>query len=156
MNNIFILLTILSIVFNIINTIYMAKVSNSLDMFIHALMPTIIGIGNATFLIMLFFIFKVDSTNITPIIIITSVIIDVIFLLINAFTIISKSIERKKDRDVTFGLLFLFLLPVVFMISLPLSISLYFIKKFNCYNDAIKVTEEEIFEEIYSAKDYLD
>ena len=59
------------------------------------------------------------------------------------------------DKDVSIGLLFIFGLPIIFLISLPLELTFYILLKIRKTKiKEVKVTEEEIFEDAISLDNY--
>ncbi|MCQ2976697.1 MAG: hypothetical protein MJ232_01635 [archaeon] len=121
----------------------------------HALIPTTVSAISIMFYFSILYVFKADVALITPINIISNVIISIIFLVVNAFVIISKGIDEKKDNEVTIGLFFIFLLPLIFFASIPMTITFYILLKIRRTKEkTIRVTEEELFEDVLSVNDY--
>ena len=152
---IFIILCILCLIVNALNSMYISKCKSKLEMYFHALLPSLICIVNAAFVYCLLSVFKLNLQVINPINIIFNVILCIVFFIINAFIIVSKGIEDNNDNEVTIGLMFIFCLPIIAIISVPADIALYFVIKLRKCNESVKVVEEEIFDTLVSANDYL-
>lgn len=155
MLKVFFVILLLTIVLNILNSYYIPKCKLKLEKYFHALMPSTIATMCAMFYFMLLNIFKANLETLSPLNIITHIAIAFIFLIVNAFVVISKGIDDKKDNEVSIGLVFIFTLPIIFLISLPLELTFYIILKIRKTKiKEVKVTEEEIFEDTISLENY--
>lgn len=149
------LFIISSIGINILNSYYIPKCKMKMEKYFHALLPSVIALFSTLFYFMLLIMFKISIEVNEPINIISNIIVAIVFLIINAFVVISNGIDSKKDNEVTIGLLFIFCLPILFIVSIPLELTFYILLKLRKTKDRqIKVTEEEIFEDAINADDY--
>lgn len=152
---IFLVLCILCLIVNILNSVYISKCKSKLEIYFHAILPSLICTANGAFVFFLINIFKFNVMAINPINIIFNIILCIIFFIVNAFIIVSNGIKNNNDNEVTIGLLFIFCLPIIAIISVPVDIALYFIIKLRKCKDSVKVIEEEMFDTLISANDYL-
>lgn len=124
-------------------------------MMFYSLMPSIICLLMAMFYSFLLLIFSSSRETLLPITIITAILISLVFILVNAFVIISKAIEKDDNNTIKLGMILIFLSPIIFLVSLPLEIALFFIIRLRKDHREVKVVEEEYFYKGFS-NDYLN
>lgn len=155
MIKVYILFVLLTIALNVLNSYYIPKCKSKMEKYMFALVPSLISTLCVMFYYIFIMIYGKDVEMLTSLNIITNISMCIIFLIVNAFVIISKGIDEKKDNDVTVGLLFIFTIPIIFFISLPLLITLFILYKIRqTKNKNVKVIEEEIFDDAVYASEY--
>ena len=114
-------------------------------MLFYSLMPSVICLLMAMFYSFLLLIFSTSRETLLPITIISAILISLVFILVNAFVIISKAIEKDDNNTIKMGMFLIFLSPIIFLVSLPLEIALFFIIRLRKEHREVKVVEEEYF-----------
>ncbi|MCQ2749186.1 MAG: hypothetical protein MJ246_04215 [Clostridia bacterium] len=126
-----------------------------MDMLFFSLMPSVISLLMAMFYSFLLLIFASDRDTLLPITIITAILISLVFILVNVFVIISKAIEKDDNNEIKLGMFMIFLSPIIFLVSIPLCIALFFMIRLRKDHREVKVVEEEIFYDGFTS-DYLN
>lgn len=147
--------SILCVVINVLNSKYITKCKGKMEKMFYALMPSIISLLMAMFYAFLLVVLPTNRETLLPITIITAILISLVFILVNAFVIISKAIENDDNNEIKMGMTLIFLSPIIFLISIPLEIALFFMIRLRKEHNEIKVVEEEIFYEGFKS-DYLN
>lgn len=146
---------IFCVVINVLNSKYITKCKSKMDMLFFSLMPSVICLLMAMFYSFLLLIFASDRDTLLPITIITAILISLVFILVNAFVIISKAIEKDDNNEIKLGMFMIFLSPIIFLVSIPLCIALFFMIRLRKDYREVKVVEEEIFYDGFTS-DYLN